>query len=204
MRASLHRICAFSWLVTGLVAATAPGCGCPRVQPNSPTAKASDEPKDSDQPKEESAKEPSRKSEPVADGGDTPPHPTEPIKKDEATDKSNTASAPTKSGATAARVPGSATDQTVPQIAPAKPIGDPRDAKRKARELSAAARNSAGKRNYSQAFREARAGWEAVSQFPQDAECQGLTKSLLQQMATFGSKANAEVEVDTTKPLVVE
>jgi hypothetical protein len=207
MRASQRPFWAAGWLIAGVVTFTSPGCGCPKTKPNFPSAQASKTPKLPDataQPMEKTPLEPSQQNEQEAEDSDSAPRPPKAAQQGKTTETPGATTVPAESGTNAGNASGAPNEQKVSQKASTKPNGNPQDAKRRAKELSAAATKSAGKGNYAQAFREARKGWQAVSGFPEDAECRALTQSLLRQMAQFGSKANTEVELDSRKTLVVE
>jgi cytoskeletal protein RodZ len=200
MRASRYLISAVGWSIAGLVASVSPGCGCPRTEPSPPTAEVAEKTDDMLQPVQTTPSDPSREREKEAEKSDSATGPSKPTQQGEATETTDAPNAQGDSSTNASNASGTPKKRK----APTKPTGNPQDAKRRAKELSAAASKSAGKGNYAKAFREARKGWETASGFPNDGECRVLTQTLLRQMAQFGARANAEVKRDSSKTLIIE
>ncbi len=202
MYGSQRLIWVAGWLIVGCIASTSPGCGCTKTEPERTTADASKPPEEASEPvKLAPSPEESEQSEPdEKEAPSSSPPPSNPSEQNPAPDETEAAPASADARKKGGNAAGSSKDPKGSTV----PTGDPRDAKRVAKGLSAAAKKSATKGNYPQAFREARQGWEAVSPFSQDAECRALTQTLLQQMRQFSAKANADVKPDSTKTLVVE
>jgi hypothetical protein len=203
MYGSQRLIWVAGWLIVVCIASTSPGCGCTKTEPDRATAEASTPAEEASElvklapsPEKSEQSEPDEKE---AQSSSLPP-PSNPSEQNPTTDETEAAPA----SADARKKGGNAVGSSKHPKESKVPTGDPRDAKRVAKELSAAAKKSATKGNYPQAFREARQGWEAVSPFSQDAECRALTQTLLQQMRQLSAKANAGVKSDSTKTLVVE
>lgn len=175
-----------------------PGCGCNKTEPERATADASIETTDVAEPQPEHSEQ--REPDETGDVSTSPNGATEPSEEHPTPDETKTPQSSTNAGTSG----DNNTGPSVTQAAVDTPKGDPRDAKRKAKEASAAAKKSAGKGSYSQAFREAREGWQAVSPFSQDAECRVLTQTLSRQMREVGTKANKNYQPDSTKTLIVE
>ncbi len=207
MRTAQRTILALGLLSVGCAASVFPGCGCTRTEIDRPHAKAADEDKKPHAPPQEHTTSPH--SSPKPSTGNQAATPSNSPPTSEVPEKSPAAGATKTEKASAAKVDsvagdGDDTGASLGQTAPKGPPGNVNDARREAKELAAAAKKSAIGGNFSQAFREARAGWQLASKFPHDAECQTLTRALSQQMQQLGAKANKNVKPDAGKTLIVE
>ena len=190
------------WATGWLIAVSSQGCGCTKTEPDRKTAGANEQaqkPLESPEPKPPQEKKPADESQ-KKDTASTDAPPVDSPQQGSSEDKAAAAETPPASTSNAGTGAGSTKNQT--GLPEAK--GDPGAAKRRAKELSAAGKKSASNGNHAKAFREARAGWEAVAGFTQDGECRALTQTLLEQMRQYGSEANARAKPESFKTLVIE
>ena len=197
---------------------SSPGCGCPRNEPPGEPPEVAEKPEqekdpvpqqtenksDSEGPSETPAAEKSTDAgePPAATSEQSPAGPPTSNESDEkAQEEDNRASAEKSAGSTTSKPTGK---KGQPSKA-SKSNVNPTAARQKASKLAQAARKAAADQDYAEAFREARAAWEAVAPCTGDRQCQALAESLLKEMSEYAVKSNTATGTPPTgKTLVVE